>query len=176
MTTEKHDPWALLREARETMHDFAENFDCDGDSHKYNTTCRACDAAKQRDRIDAAFAEHDTPVVESDESNAVWRAYANRELSEDEAKAKLAALEAKSAALAEHDTPVVESEVPWENSQQVTFLNGFRIQVYPSRLELGWWEFLVERDPRDPNERFIGQGTSKQAAMRGGIQAVKEWK
>jgi hypothetical protein len=33
--------------------------------------------------------------VESDESNAVWRAYANRELSEDEAKAKLAALEAK---------------------------------------------------------------------------------
>ena len=50
------DPWELLREARETLHDFAENFDCDGDSHKYNTTCRACDAAKQRDRIDAALA------------------------------------------------------------------------------------------------------------------------
>jgi hypothetical protein len=32
---------------------------------------------------------------ESDESKAVWRAYVNRELSEDEAKARLAALEAK---------------------------------------------------------------------------------
>ena len=59
MTQEKHDPWALLREARETLHDFAENFDCDGDSHKYDTTCRACDAAKQRDRIDAALSSHD---------------------------------------------------------------------------------------------------------------------
>jgi len=84
MANEKHDPWALLREARETLHDFAENFDCDGDSHKYNTTCRACDATNQRDRIDAALAKHEdsaTPVVESVapsalpevESDGFWR-------------------------------------------------------------------------------------------------------
>lgn len=58
------DPWELLREARETLHDFAENFDCDGDSHKYDTTCRACDAAKQRDRIDAALAAHEAEMIE----------------------------------------------------------------------------------------------------------------
>lgn len=57
----------LLRETRGTLRDFAENFDCDSDAHKYGTTCRACDAAKQRDRIDAALAEpldSATPVVE----------------------------------------------------------------------------------------------------------------
>ena len=85
------------------------------------------------------------------------------------------ALRAEYAALAEHAdsaTPVVE----WEQSHWMTYFNGFRIQIYPSRLDLGWWEFLVERDPNDPNERMFGQGTSKQAAMRGGIQAAKEWK
>ena len=62
--TNNIDPLELLREARETLHDFAENFDCDGDSHKYNTTCRACDAAKQRDRIDAALADHEAEMIE----------------------------------------------------------------------------------------------------------------
>ena len=71
-------------------------------------------------------------------------------------------------------TPIVEGE--WLSAHEVTFLNGCRIQVYPSKLSIGWWEFLVERDPHDPNERLIGQGTSKQAAMRGGIQVAREWK
>jgi hypothetical protein len=77
---------------------------------------------------------------------------------------------------AEERVDSATSVVEWEQSHWMTYFNGFRIQVYPSRLDLGWWEFLVERDSHDPNERLIGQGTSKQAAMRGGIQAVKEWK
>lgn len=28
----------------ETLEDIAENFDCDNDAHKYNTTCRKCEA------------------------------------------------------------------------------------------------------------------------------------
>jgi hypothetical protein len=56
--TEKHDPWALLREARETMRDFAENWDCDEDAHKYRTTCRVCAAKEAKGRIDAALEAH----------------------------------------------------------------------------------------------------------------------
>lgn len=62
--TNNIDPWKLLHEARETLRDFAENFDCDEDSHKYHTTCRACDAANQRDRIDAALAAHEAEMLE----------------------------------------------------------------------------------------------------------------
>ena len=85
MTTEKHDPWALLRETILFIKVARDEgaFDCE--RH----------AMHLLSRIAAALAAHDAPVVESDESNAVWRAYANRELSEDEAKAKLAALEVK---------------------------------------------------------------------------------
>lgn len=77
MTTEKHDPWALLAEIHELQPWLSQDADL---------------AA----RVEAALAEHDTVPLgeESDESKAIWRAYANRELSEDEAKAKLAALEA----------------------------------------------------------------------------------
>ena len=75
---------ALLRDAREWL----------GHGLPCATICDECIVI---DRIDAALAEHDAapPSEESDESKAIWRAYANRELSEDEAKARLAALEAK---------------------------------------------------------------------------------
>ena len=53
---------ALLAEAQEVMRDFAENWDCDTDAHKYGTTCRVCDAEKMKQRIDAALAE---PVGDS---------------------------------------------------------------------------------------------------------------
>jgi len=83
MSTEKHDHWALLREARNLV-----GF-CPTTQEGIDSVC------KVRDRIDAALAARDTQAVDSDESNAIWRAYANREMSEDEAKAKLAALEIK---------------------------------------------------------------------------------
>lgn len=99
MTTEKHDPWTLLREAREafvaieTVAD--DSYDCDCPPEWLR--CGACrikqhSRSAQR-RIDAALAEHDAvpSSKNSDEIRAIWRAYANRELSEDEAKAKLAA-------------------------------------------------------------------------------------
>lgn len=97
MTIEKHDPWALLAAARGSVLQHKERLlDCDHDAE----TC-TCDLAAQKivllDRIDAALAEHAavSSSEECDESKAIWRAYANRELSEDEAKARLAALEAK---------------------------------------------------------------------------------
>ena len=86
MTTEKHDPWALLRETILFIKAARDEgaFDCE--TH----------AMHLLSRIDAALAEHDSVLSskEFDESKAIWRAYVNRELSEDEAKAKLAALEA----------------------------------------------------------------------------------
>ena len=60
MSTEKHDPWALLREARNLV-----GF-CPTTQEGIDSVC------KVRDRIDAALAEHAdsaTPVVESD---ALW--------------------------------------------------------------------------------------------------------
>jgi hypothetical protein len=45
---------ALLAEARDTMRDFAENWDCDS---KYGATCRVCAADGMKERIDAALAE-----------------------------------------------------------------------------------------------------------------------
>ena len=83
MTTEKHDPWALLREAQ-------------GWIGYWPLTKPEAGAEILKKRIDAALAEHDSVLSskEFDESKAIWRAYVNRELSEDEAKAKLAALEA----------------------------------------------------------------------------------
>lgn len=47
----------LLREARETLRDFAENYDCDSDAHRYGTTCRACDAKAVKQRIDDVLAQ-----------------------------------------------------------------------------------------------------------------------
>lgn len=47
---------------------------------------------------EAAVAEHDAKErydAQADERKAIWRAYAERQLSEDEAKARLAALEGK---------------------------------------------------------------------------------
>ena len=88
MTTEKHDPWALLREAKQII---AAN------RLMLGHYSGARQVERLEDRIDAALAARDAvpPSEESDESKAVWRAYVNRELSEDEAKDKLAALEAK---------------------------------------------------------------------------------
>lgn len=34
----------VLLYAKTTLKDFANNFDCDEDAHKYKTTCRACEA------------------------------------------------------------------------------------------------------------------------------------
>lgn len=55
--TENEKLRALLAEARGTMRDFAENWDCDTDAHKYGTTCRVCDAGAMKESIDAALAE-----------------------------------------------------------------------------------------------------------------------
>jgi hypothetical protein len=71
----------LLREARETMRDFAENWDCDTDAHKYRTTCRVCAAKEAQRRIDAALAERQdsaTDVVEwrvMQDDPDFWEAY-----------------------------------------------------------------------------------------------------
>ncbi len=48
---------ALLAEARETLRDFAENWDCDSDAHKHGTTCRVCESREAQQRIEAALAE-----------------------------------------------------------------------------------------------------------------------
>jgi hypothetical protein len=55
--TENEKLRALLAEAHGTLRDFAENWDCDSDAHKYGTTCRVCDAETMKKRIDAALAE-----------------------------------------------------------------------------------------------------------------------
>ena len=57
MPSENEKLRALLAEARDTLRDFAENWDCDADAHKYGTVCRVCDADAFRKRIDAALAE-----------------------------------------------------------------------------------------------------------------------
>ena len=44
-----------LRGAQETLRDFAENWDCDEDAHKYGTTCRGCAAKKAKESIDASI-------------------------------------------------------------------------------------------------------------------------
>lgn len=46
----------LLKLARETLRDFATNWDCDSDAHKYGTTCRVCDARETLSKIDSAIA------------------------------------------------------------------------------------------------------------------------
>ena len=53
MTTEKHDPWALLAEARDWVGGWSGILPMAGK-----------DIDALRARIDAALAEHDTPVVE----------------------------------------------------------------------------------------------------------------
>ena len=63
MTTEKHDPWALLAAARGSVLQHKERLlDCD---HEYDCTC---DLAAQKivllDRIDAALEEHDAALAE----------------------------------------------------------------------------------------------------------------
>lgn len=81
MTTEKHDPWALLREARKVLgHPFI--------TVEHHMMC---------DRIDAALAGRDKPVEELNAEQRIWRAYRNRELTEDEARERLAALRAEEA-------------------------------------------------------------------------------
>ena len=151
MTTEKHDPWALLRETILFIKVARDEgaFDCE--RH----------AMHLLSRIDAALAEHDTPVVEFDESNAVWRAYANRELSEDEAKAKLAALEAKSTALAEHDTPVVE----WRPADQRVFLNGVSLRVVYLTDGLWMWSVYWPLSHRTEQGRVATEAEAKSAAI-----------
>jgi hypothetical protein len=72
MTNEKHDPWALLREARESVYQHKERLlDCDHD----HETC-TCDLAAKKivllSSIDAALAERQdsaTNVVESEPMN-----------------------------------------------------------------------------------------------------------
>lgn len=52
---------ASLTRARETMRDFAENYDHDEDAHRYRTSCRVCDAEEAKSEIDAVLTE---PVEE----------------------------------------------------------------------------------------------------------------
>ena len=66
MTTEKHDPWALLREARESVFrdSLCREYD---DTHKAAAMKEHKRRTRLKDRIDAALAEHAdsaTPVVE----------------------------------------------------------------------------------------------------------------
>jgi hypothetical protein len=148
MTTEKHDPWALLREARDQL------VGAQGMGKATQTIAR----------IDAALAEHAdsaTPVVESDESNAVWRAYANRELSEDEAKAKLAALEAKSAALAGR----AECAVEWRPSDQRVFLDGVSLRIVLHTDGLWVWSVYWPLSHRTEQGRVATEGEAKSAAL-----------
>jgi hypothetical protein len=65
----------LLREARETLRDFAENWDCDTDAHQYGTTCRVCAAKEAKDRIDAALAERLDSAKDVVESEVEWNNY-----------------------------------------------------------------------------------------------------
>ena len=145
MTTEKHDPWALLREARKVV------------SYPFITVEHHQFLA----RIDAALAEHDTPVVESDESNAVWRAYANRELSEDEAKAKLAALKTKSAALAGR----AECAVEWRPSDQRVFLDGVSLRIVLHTDGLWVWSVYWPLSHRTEQGRVATEEEAKSAAL-----------
>lgn len=62
----------LLREARETMRNFAENWDCDTDAHKYRTTCRVCAAKEAQDRIDAALADALAELQDSAKDVVEW--------------------------------------------------------------------------------------------------------
>jgi hypothetical protein len=48
-------------------------------------------------RIDAALAGRDKPVEELNAEGRIWRAYRNRELTEDEARERLAALRVEEA-------------------------------------------------------------------------------
>lgn len=150
MTTEKHDPWALLREARDQL------VGVQGMGKVTQTIAR----------IDAALAEHDTPVVESDESNAVWRAYANRELSEDEAKAKLAALEAKSAALAGRAEGSTECAVEWRPADQRVFLDGVNLRVVHHQDGLWVWSVYWPLSHRTEQGRVATEAEAKSAAIR----------
>jgi len=79
MTTEKHDPWALLREARDQL------VGVQGMGKATQTIAR----------IDAALAGRDKPGEELNAEQRIWRAYRNRELTEDEARERLAALKAE---------------------------------------------------------------------------------
>jgi hypothetical protein len=88
MTTEKHDPWALLREAKRLI---ATNRLMLG----HYSGVR--EVASLEDRIDAALAGRDKPVEELNAEERIWRAYRNRELTEDEARERLAALKAEEA-------------------------------------------------------------------------------
>lgn len=47
----------VLLGVRETLRDFAENWDCDSDSHRYGTTCRVCDAEKMNRRVEHALVD-----------------------------------------------------------------------------------------------------------------------
>ena len=160
MTTEKHDPWALLRETILFIKVARDEgaFDCE--RH----------AMHLLSRIDAAIAEHDAvpSSEECDESKTIWRAYANRELSEDEAKAKLAALEAKSAALAEHDTPVVE----WRPADQRVFLDGVSLRIVLHTDGLWVWSVYWPLSHRTEQGRVATEEEAKSAA----IAAAKEKK
>jgi len=78
MTTEKHDPWALLAEIHELQPWLSQDADL---------------AA----RVEAALASRDKPVEELNAEQRIWRAYRNRELTEDEARERLAALKAEEA-------------------------------------------------------------------------------
>jgi len=61
---------ALLAEARETLRDFAENWDCD----KYGTTCRVCESQEVQQQIDAALAEPPSPVErENARLDVMWQ-------------------------------------------------------------------------------------------------------
>ena len=95
---------ALLAEAHGTLRDFAENWDCDSDAHKYGATCRVCDAETMKKRIDAAFAE---PVGPERSPLAVgqgtWSVFAEKVVRErDEARAEVERLK-ESNRLLRHD-------------------------------------------------------------------------
>jgi hypothetical protein len=82
MTTEKHDPWALLREAYKAL----KNESLDPYLSESDDLLM---------RIDVALAGRDKPFKELNAEQRIWRAYRNREFTEDEARERLAALKAE---------------------------------------------------------------------------------
>ena len=51
--TESHNSWPAVEARLAMLEEFArdcrDNYDCDSDAHKYDTRCRACEAAKVLD-------------------------------------------------------------------------------------------------------------------------------
>jgi hypothetical protein len=56
-----------LEQAKIDCHDFAANWDCDSDAHKYNTPCRKCESIIRREAITAVLDEINQKTKEDDQ-------------------------------------------------------------------------------------------------------------